>query len=159
MSEEQQKEQAVFAIEKVYLKDASLEIPGAPQIFLDNEAPQIEVNIHTGARSLEQAGLYETVLTVTVTSKINQRTAFLVEVAQAGIFQIRNVPEQDIEPILGIACPGVLLPYAREAVSSLVTRAGFPPVVLQHMNFDAIYQQRMQQLREQQAKKAAPPGG
>ncbi|MDH5535320.1 MAG: protein-export chaperone SecB, partial [Betaproteobacteria bacterium] len=134
MSEEQQ---AVFSIEKVYLKDASLEIPNAPQIFLDNDAPQIDVNIHTGAKGLEQAGLYETVLTVTVTAKIKERTAFLVEVAQAGIFQIRNVPEQDIEPILGIACPGVLLPYAREALSSMVTRAGFPPVILHHMNFDA----------------------
>jgi len=154
MSEEQQ---AVFSIEKVYLKDASLEIPNAPQIFLDNDAPQIDVNIHTGAKGLEQAGLYETVLTVTVTAKIKERTAFLVEVAQAGIFQIRNVPEQDIEPILGIACPGVLLPYAREALSSMVTRAGFPPVILHHMNFDAIYQQRLQQLRESQAQKPAPP--
>jgi len=153
MSEEQQ---AVFAVEKVYLKDASLELPNAPQIFLDNDAPQIEVNIHTGAKGLEQAGLYETVLTVTVTAKTKERTAFLVEVAQAGIFQIRNVPQQDIETILGIACPGVLLPYAREAVSSMVTRAGFPPVILHHMNFDAIYQQRLQQLREQQAQKPAP---
>jgi preprotein translocase subunit SecB len=153
MSEEQQ---AVFAIEKVYLKDASLEIPNAPQIFLDNEAPQIDVNIHTGAKGLEQAGLYETVLTVTVTAKIKERTAFLVEVAQAGIFQIRNVAEQDIEPILGIACPGVLLPYAREALSSMVTRAGFPPVILHHMNFDAIYQQRLQQLRESPPQKPAP---
>ncbi len=153
MSEEQQ---AVFSIEKVYLKDASLEIPNAPQIFLVDEAPQIEVSIHTGAKGLEQPGLYETVLTVTVTAKTKERTAFLVEVAQAGIFQIRNVPEQDIEPILGIACPGVLLPYAREAVTSIVTRAGFPPVMLQHMNFDAIYQQRLQQLREQQAQKPPP---
>ena len=153
MSEEQQ---AVFAVEKVYVKDASLELPNAPQIFLDNDAPQIEVNIHTGAKGLEQAGLYETVLTVTVTAKTKERTAFLVEVAQAGIFQIRNVPQQDIETILGIACPGVLLPYAREAVSSMVTRAGFPPVILHHMNFDAIYQQRLQQLREQQAQKPAP---
>ena len=156
MSEEQQ--QAVFAIEKVYLKDASLEVPGAPQIFLENEAPQVEVNIHTAARTLEQPGLYETVLTVTVTSKLKERTAFLVEVAQGGIFQIRNVSEQDVEPILGIACPNVLLPYAREAVANLVTRAGFPPVLLQHMNFDSIYQQRLQQLREQQAQKSAPPG-
>lgn len=151
MSEEQQ---AVFAIEKVYLKDASLEIPNAPQVFLESEVPQIEVNIHTGATGLEQAGLYETVLTVTVTAKMKERTVFLVEVAQAGIFQIRNVPQQDIEPVLGIACPSVLLPYAREAVSSLVTRAGFPPVVLHHMNFEAIYQQRVQQLREQSQKPA-----
>jgi preprotein translocase subunit SecB len=155
MAEEQQ--QPVFAIEKVFLKDASLELPDAPQIFLETETPLIEVNIHTGARSLEQAGLYETVLTVTITSKLKDRVVYLVEVAQAGIFQIRNVPEKEIEPILGIACPGVLLPYAREAVSSLVTRAGFPAVVLQHMNFDAIYQQRMQQLREKQAQQPAPP--
>lgn len=152
MSEQQE---AVFAIEKIYLKDASLEIPSAPQIFLERETPQVEVNVHNQAVSLD-ANLYEAVLTVTATAKIKDKTVFLVEVAQAAIFQIRNVPQADIDPILGIACPGILLPYAREAVSSLVSRAGFPPVVLQHMNFEAIYQQRMQQLQKEQAAGTAP---
>jgi preprotein translocase subunit SecB len=150
MSEQQE---AVFAIEKIYLKDASLEIPNAPQIFLERESPQVEVSIHNQAAAVDQ-NLYEVVLTVTATAKINDKTVFLVEVAQAAIFQIRNVPQADIDPVLGIACPGILLPYAREAVSSMVARAGFPPVILQHMNFEAIYQQRMQQLSQQQAESA-----
>jgi len=147
MSEQQQ---PTFAIEKIYLKDASLEIPNAPQIFLESNSPQVDVNIHTQAAALD-AGLFEVVLTVTITAKIQDKTVFLVEAAQAGIFQIHNVPQQDLDPVLGIACPGVLLPYAREAVSSMVLRAGFPPVVLQHMNFEAIYQQRMQQIQQQQS--------
>lgn len=146
MSEQQQ---PIFAIEKIYLKDASLEIPNAPQIFLESDSPQVDVSIHTQAAALD-AGLFEVVLTVTITSKIKDKTVFLVETAQAGIFQIRNVPRQDLDPVLGIACPSVLLPYAREAVSSMVLRAGFPPVVLQHMNFEAIYQQRLQQMQQQQ---------
>lgn len=149
-----EQEQPVFAIEKVYLKDLSLEIPHSPQIFLDRDAPQVEVNIHNEAKPLDQ-GLFEVVLTVTVTAKIKDKTVFLIEAAQAGIFQLRNVEQQDIDPILGIACPNVLFPYARETVSSVVMRAGFPPVILHHMNFDAIYQQRL--LQAQPA--AAQPAG
>ena len=152
MSEPQQ---PTFVIEKIYLKDASLEIPHAPQIYLESDTPQVEVNVHNQAVMLgETEGLFEVVLTVTVTAKTGGKTVFLVEVAQAGIFQIRNVPPQDLDAILGIACPGVLLPYAREAVSSMVLRAGFPPVVLQHMNFEAVYQQ--QRLQQEQQGSAAP---
>lgn len=147
--------QPSFGIEKVYLKDASLEIPNAPQIFLENEGPQVEINIHNQAAALD-ADLFEVVLTVTATAKVGDKTVFLVEVAQAGIFQIRNVPQRDIDPVLGIACPSILLPYAREAVSSMVLRAGFPAVILQHMNFEAIYHERMQQLQQQQQGNAAP---
>lgn len=161
MSEQQQPQQAqdqqpVFGIEKIYLKDVSLELPNAPQVFFEREAPQVEVNIHNEASGLPQEGLYQVVLTVTVTAKIQDRTVFLVEAAQAGIFQIRNVPQSDLDAVLGTLCPNTLLPYAREVVSSLVQRAGFPPVTLQHMNFDLIYQQRLQQIREQQAAAAAP---
>ena len=153
MSEPQQ---PTFVIEKIYLKDASLETPHAPQIYLEPDSPQIDVNIHNQAAMLGEAeGLFEVVLTVTVTAKTGDKTVFLVEVAQAGIFQIRNVPQQDLDPILGITCPGVLLPYAREAVSSTVLRAGFPPVVLQHMNFEAVYQQ--QRMQPQQQDGTAPP--
>lgn len=154
MSEEQQ---AVFAIEKVYVKDASLEIPHAPQIFLEEATPQIEVNIRTAVQALAQEGLYENVLTVTVTAKLKERTGFLVEIAQAGIFQIRNVPQQDLDAILGIACPGVLLPYAREAVSTLVTRAGFPPVLLHHVNFEALYQEQRAARVQNVAPQSPPP--
>lgn len=144
MSEQQE---ATFIVEKLYLKDASLEIPHAPQVFLENDSPQVEVNLHNQAAALG-AGLFEVALTVTVTAKHKDKTVFLVEVAQAGIFQILNIPDENMDAVLGITCPSVLLPYAREVVSSLVTRAGFPPVVLQHMNFEAVYQQRLQQQQQ-----------
>lgn len=149
-------DQPLFGIEKIYLKDLSLELPNAPQVFFEREGPQVEVNIHNQAAGLAQEGLFEVVLTVTVTAKIADKTVFLVEAAQAGIFQIRNIPQPDLEAVLGTLCPNTLLPYAREAVASVVQRAGFPPVTLQHMNFDLVYQQRMQQMREEQAAAAAP---
>jgi len=159
MSEQQQPQaqQPLFGIEKIYLKDMSLELPNAPEVFFEREAPQVEVNIHNEASGMTQEGLFEVVLTVTVTAKIQDRTVFLVEAAQAGIFQIRNVPQSDLEAVLGTLCPNTLLPYAREAVASVVQRAGFPPVTLQHMNFDLVYQQRMQQMRDQQTASAAAP--
>lgn len=147
-----EQQQPAFGIQKIYLKDMSLEIPNAPQIFLEREAPQVDVNLHNEARPLGQPGLFEVVLTVTVTAKIKDKTVFLVEAAQAGIFEIVHVPDPELEAVLGIVCPNTLLPYAREAIASTVTRAGFPPVVLQHMSFETIYQQRQEQLRE------PPPG-
>lgn len=133
----------VFQIEKIYLKDLSLEIPNAPQIFLDREAPQIEVQLKSEGSSVDE-GLYEVVLTVTVTAKLGEKTMFLVEVGEAGIFQLRNIPSSDIDPVLSIACPNILFPYARETVSDVVVRAGFPPVLLAPVNFEAMYQQRME---------------
>jgi len=132
----------VFAIEKIYMKDLSVEVPNGPQIFLEREAPSVEVGVRSEARPLPQEGLFEVVLGVTVTAKIKDKTLFLVEAAQAGIFQIRNVSQQDLGPLLGVACPNTLFPYAREAVSAVITRAGFPPVVLAPMSFEAIYQQQ-----------------
>ena len=149
-------DQPLFGIEKIYLKDLSLELPNAPQVFFEREAPQVEVNIHNQAAGLAQEGLFEVVLTVTVTAKIADKTVFLVEAAQAGIFQIRNIPQPDLEAVLGTLCANTLLPYAREAVASVVQRAGFPPVTLQHMNFDLIYQQRLQQMRDEQGAATAP---
>jgi preprotein translocase subunit SecB len=150
-------QQPLFGIEKIYLKDLSLELPNAPQVFFEREAPQVEVNMHNQATGLSQPGYFEVVLTVTVTAKIQEKTVFLVETAQAGIFQIRNVPQADLEAVLATLCPNTLLPYAREAVSSVVQRAGFPPVTLQHMNFEVIYQQRLQQMQAQQAGGGTPP--
>lgn len=157
MSEQQQ---PLFGIEKIYLKDMSLEVPNAPDVFLEREAPQIDVNVHNTARALAQEGLFEVVLTVTVTAKIKDKTLFLVEVAQGGIFQIRNIEQPDLDAVLGTICPNTLLPYAREAVAGAVWRAGLPPVTLQHMSFDLIYQQRLQEMQQQQqAQQAAatPP--
>lgn len=151
-----QAQQAIFNVEKIYLKDASLEVPSAPKIFLSNEAPQVDVNIHTTATVVDPAALYEVVLTATITAKLTDRTVFLVEVAQAGLFHIRNLPPQDLDAVLGILCPTTLLPYAREAVASMVTRAGFPPVTLQHMDFNQVYAQAAQQRAQEQAAAPAP---
>ena len=142
-------QQPVFSIEKIYVKDLSLEVPNAPQVFMSNDAPQLEVQLSQGVQAMDGA-LFEVTLSVTVTAKAGDKTVFLVEVAQAGIFQIRNVPQPELDPILGMVCPNVLFPYARETVSDTVNRAGFPPVLLAPVNFEALYQQRM---AEQQSPK------
>lgn len=147
-SGEEQAQQPVFGIEKIYVKDMSLEIPNAPQVFLQRENPEVGIELHNAAAAIGE-GVFEAVITVTVTSKIEDKTVFLVEVAQAGIFQIRNVPNESIEGILGVTCPNILFPYAREAVSDLVTRAGFPPVLLNPINFEALYLQQKQQQAQQ----------
>ena len=144
MSEEQQ---AAFSIEKIYVKDLSVESPNSPQAFLQPESPEVEVQLQTAANAVTE-GLYEVVLTVTVTARIDGKTVFLVEAAQAGLFQIRGIPECDLEPILATACPNILFPYARETISDTVNRAGFPPVILTPVNFDALYQQRTQAQEE-----------
>ena len=136
--------QPVFSIEKVYVKDLSLELPNAPQIFLEREQPAVEVGLQSEANGLGD-GIFEVVLTVTVTAKVGEKTQFLVEAAQAGIFQIRNVPDEEVEPVVAIACPNILFPYARETVSDIITRAGFQPVLLAPVNFEALYRQRLEQ--------------
>ncbi|MBS0485440.1 MAG: protein-export chaperone SecB [Proteobacteria bacterium] len=138
MSEQQQ---PVFAIEKIYVKDLSLEIPNAPNIFLERDTPEINLQLGTKSQGIGE-GLYEVLLTVTVTAKIKDKIMFLVEAQQAGIFRIRNIPNGEIDPVLGIGCPNILFPYLREVVSDVVTRAGFPPVILNPVNFEAIYQQK-----------------
>ena len=148
--------QPVFAIEKIYLKDLSVEVPNAPEVFLEREVPTVDVNIGSNARSV-QDGLFEVVVTVTITAKIKDKTLFLAEAAQAGVFQIRNVPQQDIGPLLGIACPNTLFPYVRETISAVTSRAGFTPVVLAPMSFESIYQQQQQQLQQLQPQPGAKP--
>jgi preprotein translocase subunit SecB len=140
----EQNAQPVFGIEKLYVKDLSVEVPNAPEIFLEREAPQVEIQLNTGGRTVGDS-VYEVVLTVTVTAKMGDKTVFLVEVGQAGIFRIQNVPEEQIEPLIAVACPNILFPYAREAVSDAVSRAGFQPIVLQPVNFEGMYMQRLQQ--------------
>ena len=140
---------ATFQIEKVYLKDVSLEIPNAPQVFLQQAQPQLEVRLDTGATPISE-GYFEATVSATVTAKIGDKTMFLAEAVQAGIFQMRNVPEADLKPLLGIACPTILFPYLREAISDLVIRGGFPPVLLAPVSFEALYIQRMQQENPQE---------
>jgi preprotein translocase subunit SecB len=133
------------------LKDLSVDVPSAPEVFLETEAPTMEVNINSAARTVKEA-MFEVVLSVTITARIKDKTLFLVEVAQAGVFQIRNVPPDDMGPLLGIACPNTLFPYLRETISTVTTRAGFQPVLLAPMSFENLYQQQVQQLQ------AAPTG-
>jgi preprotein translocase subunit SecB len=144
--------QPIFSIEKIYIKDLSVEVPNAPEVFNEREAPTVNLDINSETREV-QDGVFEVVLKVTITAKINDKALFLVEAAQAGLFQIRNVPPEDMGPLLGIACPNTLFPYVRETISMVTTRAGFPPVVLAPMTFDGLYQQ---QLAQQQAAGAKP---
>jgi preprotein translocase subunit SecB len=154
MSEQNQAtdQQPIFNIQRVYLKDMSLEQPNSPAIFLEQEGPNIEVAIDINSESLAES-IYEATITITVTAKIKDKTAFLVEGKQAGIFEVRNVPEDQIEPLLGIACPNILYPYLRANIADMVTRAGFPPIHLNEINFEAFYQQRKQAIAEAAAAK------
>ena len=148
-----QNNQPVFSIEKVYVKDLSLEIPNAPAAFLERDAPTVDIQLHHNSTGVDEAqGVYQTILTVTVTAKVKEKTLFLVEAAQAGIFTMRNIPAQEMEAVLAIATPNILFPYVREVISDTVVRAGFPPVILNPVNFEAIYQA---QRNPQQA--AEPP--
>jgi len=143
MADEQAQAQApTFSIEKIYLKDLSLENPGAPQSFLVQEAPQVEVGLRTRGEQIEE-NMFECVLTVTVTAKTGDKTLFLVEASQAGLFQIRGVPQTEIQPLMGIHCPNMLFPYVRESIADAIGRAGFPPVHLNPINFEALFQQQL----------------
>ena len=142
MSEELQ---PVFSVERLYVKDLSLEVPHAPQIFLEQGEPEVDMRVSTGSSKLED-GFYSVDVTVTVTAKLNEeRTMFLNEVTQSGIFRLENIPEEDEKLLLAVACPNILFPYAREAVSSEITRAGFPPVLLAPINFESMYQQQQEE--------------
>jgi preprotein translocase subunit SecB len=142
-------EQALFNIEKLYVKDLSLEVPHAPGIYLERETPQIELQLNSTSTQVEE-GIFEVVVTVTVTAKLAEKdkVMFLVEAKQAGIFQVRNIPNGETEPILAVVCPNILYPYLREVVSDVVVRAGFAPVILNPINFDALYQQQKQKAPE-----------
>jgi preprotein translocase subunit SecB len=151
MSEAQQPQQpqqpeqqgATFQIEKVYVKDLSLEIPHAPKVFMEQVQPQLEVQINTGADNFAE-GYYEVTVSATVTARLGERTLFLAEAVQAGVFQLRGVPAPDLGPLLGVACPTVLYPYLRETISDLISRGGFPPVILAPLSFEALYLQQQQ---------------
>jgi len=151
MSEEKQQ----FAIQKIYLKDVSFESPNSPQAFTDGEwQPQINVQINS-SHQLISDDTHEVLLNVTVTAKHNEQTAFLAEVKQAGIFTMSGFPQENLAGMLGAYCPETLFPYAREAVSELITKGGFPQLLLAPVNFNALYSQQMQQQAEAQADQGA----
>ena len=132
-----------FALEKLYLKDVSVEVPNAPEIFVERDTPKISIELNNEAKPLAD-GYYEIALQITVTSKIGEQTAFVVDIVQAGIFVIKNIPEDGLEAVIAITCPNILFPYAREAISNFTVKAGFNPVQLQPINFEALYMQEKQ---------------
>ena len=134
----------VFQIQRVYLKDASLEQPHSPAILLEQQQPSVDIQLGVEATPVAE-GIFEVAVTATVQTKIQDKTVFLVEAKQAGIFEIRNLPEDQMGPIMGIACPQIVYPYLRGNVADLITRAGFPPVHLAEINFQAMYEQQQAQ--------------
>ena len=142
----------IFQIQRVYLKEASLEQPNSPAILLEQESPSVDIQLGVNAVPVAE-GVFEVMVTATVHTKIKDKTVFLVEVKQAGIFEIRNVPQEQMGQIMGIACPQIVYPYLRGNVADLIQRAGFPPVHLSEINFQAMYEQQ----QAQQAAAATAP--
>ena len=134
----------VFNLQRIYLKDLSLEQPNSPQILLDQTQPQVDINLGVSAEGVGE-GVFEVCVTATVTTKVSEKVLFLVEAKQAGIFEIRNVPQEQMDPIIGIACPTMIYPYLRAIVSDICTRAGFPPILLTEVNFQAMYEAQQEQ--------------
>ena len=150
MSEEQSQQQ--FAIQKIFIKDVSFESPNAPAVFTEGEwKPEINIQINTEAKVISE-GIHEVVLTITVTAKQKEKTAFLVEVKQAGIFQMSGFADEQMGGMIGAYCPETLFPYAREAISDLVTKGGFPQMLLSPVNFNALYMQHQQQQQQKNDK-------
>ena len=139
----------VFQIQRIYLKEASLEQPNSPAILLEQEQPSVDIQLGVEATPLAE-GVYEVAVTATVQTKIKDKTVFLVEAKQAGIFEARNLPEEQMGPIMGIACPQIVYPYLRGNVADLIQRAGFPPVHLAEINFQAMYEQQQAQQAQQE---------
>lgn len=146
--------QPQFALQRVYLKDVSFEAPNSPQVFTKEWKPEVKLDLNTGAKKLDDTH-YEVSIKVTVTATNADDTAFLVEVDQAGLFVLANIPEDQIRPMLATVCPNILFPYLRENIDNLVIKGGFPALVLAHINFDALYQQRLAQEAEEAKQQAA----
>jgi len=134
----------VFNIQRIYLKDLSLEQPNSPQILLDQSQPQVDINLQMAGEPVAD-GVYEVTVAATVTAKVSDKTLFLVEAKQAGIFEIRNVPQDQVQGILSVVCPQMVYPYLRAIVSDVCTRAGFPPILLTEVNFQAMFEAQQQQ--------------
>ncbi|ABK09604.1 protein-export chaperone SecB [Burkholderia orbicola] len=150
--------QPFFNIQRVYLKDMSLEQPNSPAIFLEQDMPSVEVEVDVKADRLAES-VFEVVVSGTVTAKVKDKVAFLIEAKQAGIFDIRNIPDEQLDPLVGIACPTILFPYLRSNIADAITRAGFPPIHLAEINFQALYEQRLAQLQQQAGAAAGAPNG
>ncbi len=141
-------ETPVFQIQRMYLKDLSLEQPNAPQILLEQSQPQVDINLSMGAVPVNE-GIFEVTVTATVTTKVKDKVLFLVEAKQAGIFEIRHIPEEQMQGIISIVCPQMVYPYLRAIVSDICTRAGFPPILLTEVNFQAMFEAQQAQAAAQ----------
>lgn len=141
-----EQQQTIFNIEKLYVKDLSLEVPHAPNIFLEREAPQIDLQLNTNHAEIDQ-GIFEVTITITLTAKLEKqdKVIFLIEATQGGIFRLQNIPEGELGAVLAIVCPNILYPYIREVVTDVSVRAGFAPVLLNPVNFEVLYQQSKNQ--------------
>ncbi len=139
----EQDQTPVFQIQRIYLKDLSLEQPNSPQVLLEQTQPQVDIQLAMAAEGIA-AGLFEVSVTATVTTKVGEKVLFLVEAKQAGIFEIRNIPADQQQGILGVVCPQMLYPYLRAIVSDVCTRAGFPPILLAEVNFQAMFEAQQQ---------------
>lgn len=150
-----------FSLQRTYVKDLSLEMPNAPQIFLEQEGPTVEVSINVGGQRLAET-VYEASVTATVTTRIGDKVLYLVEATQAGIFEAANIPAEQLDPLLGIVCPTMLYPYLRANMADAITRTSLPPLHLAEVNFQGLYEQRIAQLAEEQGKEDSglilPPG-
>ena len=160
MADEQQaasnnQPQQQFAMQRIYTKDLSFESPATPEIFREQWEPSVNVDLNTSSKAVDDQGNFEVVLRITITTKLGEQTAYLVEVQQAGIFRVAGFESEDLRRILGTAAPNILFPYARENIDSLCSRGGFPALMLAPVNFDALYQQAMAQAQQGQADEAA----
>ena len=148
---QEQAPQQQFTLQRIYTKDVSFESPTTPQIFRQNWQPAIDVDLNTKSSRIDEQGNHEVVLTLTVTAKIGEDTAFLVEVQQAGIFYVVGIEGEPLRQVLATVGPNILFPYARESIDALVVKGGFPPMMLAPVNFDALYRQALAQQAQQQA--------
>jgi preprotein translocase subunit SecB len=139
----EQDQTPVFQLQRMYLKDLSLEQPNSPQILLEQQQPQVDIQLQMAAEGVTD-GLFEVSVMATVTTKVGDKTLFLVEAKQAGIFEIRNLPADQLQGVLGVVCPQMIYPYLRAIVSDVCTRAGFPPILLAEVNFQAMYEAQQQ---------------
>lgn len=146
-----------FNMQRVYLKDLSLEMPNAPAIFLEQEAPKVDVSINIGGQALAET-VFESTVTITVTTRIEDKVLYLVEATQAGIFQIANIPAEQIDPLMGIVCPTMLYPYLRANIADAITRTSLPPIHLAEVNFQALFEQRVQEAQQAQQQGGATTG-
>lgn len=163
-SQDQKSTDPSFSLQRTYVKDLSLEMPNAPQILLEQETPTVEVSINVGGQRLAES-VYESTVTATVTTRINDKVLYLVEATQAGIFEAANIPAEQLDPLIGIVCPTMLYPYLRANVADAINRTSLPALHLAEVNFQALYEQRMAEMagQEQGAQKEdsgliVPPG-